>query len=122
MEQPGQAVWFIGDLDDPWVVEIADALPAVTNRFACRGDVPDGLLDMASPPTTLVLHRAVLTRHDAERVAKSRSSHSPAPRVVLCFGSHVRPDDLVSGADLTDAAVSEATASETLSAQGFARR
>jgi hypothetical protein len=114
VDHTSPSVWFVGDLDDPWVVSIADALPTVTHCFSCPAELPDGLLDTAGAPEVLVLHRAVLTGHDAERIARFRSSQSPAPRVVLCFGPHVRHDDLMAWAELVDATVPEATASETL--------
>ena len=27
-------VWFVGDLDDPWVASLADALPAAARRIS----------------------------------------------------------------------------------------
>ena len=110
----GRSVWFVGDLDDPWVVAIADALPSRALRFACPGDLPDGLLDSADLPSTLVLHRAVLTGHDAERLRRLRVSQSPSPRVVLCYGPHTRHVDLEAWGELVDVAIPEATASETV--------
>ena len=42
MDESGPAIWFIGDLDDPWVVAIADALPTAGGllRVDCRGELP----------------------------------------------------------------------------------
>ena len=109
----GRSVWFVGDLDDPWVAMISEALPAATRRVRCPGDLPEALADPATAPAVLVLHRAVLTRIDAERLARLRSGRTP-PRVVLCHGPHVRYADLDRWADLFDATVPEATACETI--------
>jgi hypothetical protein len=114
------SVWFVGDIDDPWVAAVADALtppspaPFTVRRFSCPGDLSDGLLDAPRPPDVLVLHRAVLTRHDAERLARFRAARTPPPRVVLCFGPYVRHGDLERWAPLFEAAVPEATAVETI--------
>lgn len=109
----GRSVWFAGDLDDPWVTAIADALPAGAVRVPCPGDLPEALADPASAPEVLILHRAVLTRHDAERLTRLRSGPTP-PRVVLCHGPHVRYADLDRWAALFDATVPEATAREVI--------
>jgi hypothetical protein len=109
---PGRSVWFVGDLDDPWVAAIADALPPTTLRFAAAGDLPETLLDVAEPPSTLVLHRAVLTRHDFERLRRLRARRTT--RVVLCLGPHTRHHDLEQWSELVDVAISEATANETI--------
>ena len=114
-ESPAVPVWFVGDLDDPWVAAIADALPATAQerRITCPGDLPEALFDRPEPPATLVLHRSVLTRTDAECLARLRARRTP-PRVVLCVGSHVRHVDLERWAPLVDAVVPEATARETI--------
>jgi hypothetical protein len=64
----------------------------------------------------VVLHRALLTATDAERLARLRSAVATAPRVVLCVGPHVRYADLErwSALGLVDAAVPEATARDTI--------
>ena len=41
MNAADHPVWFVGDLDDPWVASLADALPAGARRIACAGDLPD---------------------------------------------------------------------------------
>src|SRR5262245_39117173 len=83
-------VWLVGDLDDAWVVSIAGALTESVARFHCPGDLPEGFSTPAATgvPSVVVLHRQVLTRHDAERVARLRAGRVPPPRVVLCFGPH----------------------------------
>ncbi|MEJ7639100.1 MAG: hypothetical protein WKF75_14290 [Singulisphaera sp.] len=52
MNDPGRSVWFVGDLDDPWVAAIADAAAEVAHEDA--GDLPDEWLDATSALGTLV--------------------------------------------------------------------
>ena len=114
---PGRPVRFVGDLDDPWVVSIADALAGSTLRRHCPGDLPDGFADSAvagEPPGVVVLHRSVLTRHDAAQVARLRAGRLPPQRVVLCFGPHTRHVELERWSALVDAALPEATARDTI--------
>lgn len=123
MEEPdrdpkaGRPVRFVGDLDDPWVVSIADALPDWTARRHFPGDLPDGFADPSIPgesPGVVVLHRAVLTTHDAEQVACLRAGREPPLRVVLCFGPHTRHVELERWSVLVDASLPEATARDTI--------
>jgi CheY-like chemotaxis protein len=107
-------VWFLGDLDDPWVAAIAGTLPAAVERINCPGELPDDLAAGGALPSALVLHRAVLTGRDAAWLARLRGSRTPTPRVVLCHGPHVRYADLQRWADLYDAAVPEGTARDTV--------
>jgi hypothetical protein len=121
-------VWFLGNLDDPWVASLADALPAGSRLFDSAGDVPDDWPEAANAqrpaPAAIVLHRANLSPHDAERLARLRFGMNPgravgsagAPRVILCFGPHVRHAELErwSAQGLVDAIVPEATARDTI--------
>jgi hypothetical protein len=121
-------VWFLGDLDDPWVASLADSMPAGSRLFDSAGDVPDDWPEAAHalnpPPLAIVLHRANLSPHDAERLARLRFGRKPgraggsvpAPRVILCFGPHVRHAELErwSAQGLVDAIVPDATARDTL--------
>jgi CheY-like chemotaxis protein len=113
-----RSVWFVGDLDDPWVASIAEALPAGSRRIACGGDLPDDwpVIDAADVPRVVVLHRALLTPYDAERVMRLRSGVAPAPRVVLCVGPHARHVDLErwTTRGIIDVVVPEATARDTI--------
>ena len=113
---PPPDLWFLGDLNDPWVAEIADALPAVTSRVDCPGDLPDTAFGPSTPGPAgvLVLHRSVLGRHDVERLKALRSARTPSPRVILCYGPHVRYDDLIRWGHLFDVALPEATARDTI--------
>ena len=118
MSAADRSVWFVGDLDDPWVASLADALPAGSRRFACPGDLPEEWLetDPRSGPRVVVLHRARLTPTDADRLARLRARGTPAPRVVLCVGPHVRHAELErwSTRGILDAVVPEATAGDTI--------
>ncbi|MFO0950417.1 MAG: hypothetical protein U0835_04560 [Isosphaeraceae bacterium] len=120
------SIWFVGDLADPWVSAIGDAVasgsggvraPVSFRRVDCPGDLPDTLLDPSSGPDVLVLHRSVLTRHDADRLAFYRTGRPRPPRVVLCHGPHARHRDLEIWANLVDSVVPEATARETIARQ-----
>lgn len=113
---PGPQVWFLGDLDDPWVVALAESLPPPwpSRRVHCPADLPDDPFGTLGPPETMVLHRAVLTGHDAERVSRWRGSRTPPPRILLCFGPHARGVDLDRWSGLVDLAVPEATALDSI--------
>src|SRR4051794_28498005 len=117
MGTSGQSVWFVGDLDDPWVASIADALPGGSRRIACPGDLPDPWpLLVDDRPRAVVLHRAILTSYDLDRLAALRSRLAPTTRVILCVGPHVRHVDLerwvVLG--LVDSVIHEAIARDTI--------
>lgn len=114
MNDLGRSVWFVGDLDDPWVATIADLLPQGVARRMCAGDLPDEWLDSVAVPGTLFLHRALLTPHDAEWLAALRSGRDHPPRVVLCVGPHARHAELERWALLVDEVVPEATARDTI--------
>ncbi len=114
-----RATWFAGDLDDPWVVEIADALPRDTLRFDCPADLPETWPTDRAPPMALVLHRSTLSVTDAQRVARLRSRAERMPRVVLCVGPHARYVDVECWSRLVDAVIPEATASEIIRRQAL---
>jgi hypothetical protein len=116
MNAADRSVWFVGDLDDPWVGSIADALPANTRRIACAGDLPD---DWPGSARVVVLHRAHLTPLDADRVARLRAGVGPTPRVVLCVGPNVRHADLERwvARGIIDGVLPEATARDTIARQ-----
>lgn len=105
---------FVGDLDDPWVRAIADALPENTARFACSGDLPATFPEDAAAVGTLVLHRAHLSLGDCERVRRLRTRRGTSVRIVLCVGPHARYRELERWNPLVDAILHEATARETV--------
>jgi CheY-like chemotaxis protein len=114
------SVWFVGDLDDPWVASIAEALPAGSRRIACNHDLPDDWPAASSrvlgAPRVIVLHRALLGPCDADRLARLRTVVMPSPRVILCVGPHARHFELERwmARGLIDAVIPEAIARETL--------
>jgi len=114
MEGPDRPIWFAGDLDDPWVAAIAEALPRAARRLDCPDDLPDPWPADGPGPGVVVLHRPTLTATDALRLARLRNRPGPTPRVVLCFGPHARHADLERWARMLDAAIPEATARETV--------
>jgi hypothetical protein len=114
MNAPDGPVWFVGDLDDPWVGAIADAVPGGVLRHSCAGELPECLFRNLPPPRALVLHRAALSSRDAGWLARLRGGPTVAPRVILCVGPHARHADLERWSSLLDVVVPEATARETI--------
>jgi hypothetical protein len=111
-------VWFVGDLDDPWVVSIADALPGASElyRVNCPGDLPDGLFHRTAHPRLIILHRHRLASHDLERMKAWRDPKAAAapPALFLCISPYVRFAELDRWARLVDLVVSEAVAADVL--------
>jgi CheY-like chemotaxis protein len=109
-----RATWFAGDLSDPWVVEIAEALPRDSLRLDCPDDLPEFWPIDRPSPFALVLHRSKLTPTDAQRVARLRSRADRTPRVVLCVSPHARYVDVERWSRLVDAVIPEAIARDTV--------
>jgi hypothetical protein len=124
MDMANRPVWFVGDLADPWVASLADALPAGSCLFNAAGDFTDGwpeaALENGPPPCAVVVHRTSLGARVAERLVRLRASTSSstgvAPRLILCVGPHVRHAELErwSARGVVDAIVPEATARDTI--------
>jgi len=128
MDPHRAAIVFIGDLGDPWVAEIAQALPAAPgiDQVDCPGDLPEIPLDPRQPPRLIVVHRHRLTGADVRRLREwrqpppSRSegdghlARQIPPAVFLCVSPFVRYDELVRSGGLVDLVVSEAEAAEIL--------
>jgi hypothetical protein len=118
MDETDGAIWFFGDLNDPWVVAIADALPAPHGvvRMDCPGESLKQPFDAHQPPRLIVVHRQRLAAGDADRFKEWRTQigtvHSPA--LILCVGPFVRYEELERYSGLVDLVLSEATASEVL--------
>jgi hypothetical protein len=113
---PG-AIGFIGDLDDPWIAAIADALSTarVVHRLDCAGSLPDRPFEQVQPPRAIVVHRHKLSVRDAERLDEWRArGGEAAPRLVLCISPYVRYAELERWSGLVDFVVSEATAADVL--------
>lgn len=116
MIEPDTSTWFAGDLDDPWVADIADALPRGSRRFSCPGELPE-TWPAGLGPRVLVLHRANLTATDAQRLARLRARGASPPRVILCAGQYVRYHQWERWGPLVDVVLPEATAAETVARQ-----
>jgi CheY-like chemotaxis protein len=120
MEGPDRSPWFAGDLDDPWVVAIADALPRAF-RLDCPGDLPDSWPVAGRTPAAVVVHRSTLIAADALRLGRLRARWAPAPRLILCVGPHARYADVERWARLVDAVIPEATAPDSVGRQARER-
>ena len=115
MEGRPASAWFVGDLGDPWVLSIAEALPREVRWISCPEDLPsDWLSGEVVPPETLVLHRSILQATDCQRLARLVSRIETPVHVVLCPGPFVRYADLTRWSRLFDEVVPEATAAETI--------
>lgn len=114
VEGAALAPGFLGDLDDPWVRGIADALPPNAVQVPCAGELPASWPERLAAVGTLVLHRAHLSAGDCERLRRFRNREGTAPRIVLCVGPHARYRELERWNPLVDAILHEATARETV--------
>jgi CheY-like chemotaxis protein len=120
MQGSDRATWFAGDLSDPWVVEIADALPRGSLRIDCPDDLPETWPIDRPAPLALILHRSKLTPTDAQRLARLKARSERPIRVVLCVGPHARYVDVERWSRLVDVVLPEATACETVQRQALA--
>jgi hypothetical protein len=118
MNPSGGAVWFVGDLSDPWVAAIADACRQAPGlvEINCLGDLPDTSNAPSQPPRLIVIHCPRLTSADAERLKRFRDqgASSTAPAIILCIGPYVRYEELERWSALADVVLSEATAPDVL--------
>ncbi len=113
-----EPVGFIGELDDPWIAAVADAIAAgrTVHRLDCAGALPERPFAEASPPPrTVVIHRHHLTDGDAAQLDAWRArSRETRLRLVLCVSPYVRYAELERWSPLVDMVVSEAIAAEVL--------
>lgn len=116
MDAPGAATdtLFVGDLDDPWIAEIAAALPAGAIVWNGPEDLGDSLSRPGADARTLVLQRAVLGQRDREQVAAWKEAATGERRVLLIVGPHSRYHQVERWATLADVVLAEATAVETI--------
>jgi hypothetical protein len=119
MDGSAAAIWFVGDLSDPWVATIADALPASHGivRIDSAGELPPGrTLDLDPKPRLIVVHRRTLAPRDADWLKEWRPQGGGAssPALVLCVGPYVRYEELERYSGLVDLVLSEATAADVL--------
>ena len=119
MDATGPTIRFVGDLGDPWVMEILGSISDLSEVHAvmCAGEVPDRLFEPDQPPRLLIVHRTRLSQADTARIEQWRSVPrvNALPRVILCFSPYVRYAELERCSRGVDLAISEATAVETLS-------
>ncbi len=115
MDEPSASptVVMAGDLGDPWVVDLASAIPGHPLLLNVPGDLPDSWPEAARGARILVLHRAFLTAGDAERLARDRRA-GLFPRVILCVGPHARYHHVQRWSERVDVILPEATASEVI--------
>jgi hypothetical protein len=118
MDSTEDALWFMGDLSDPWVVSIAEALARCAGivQVHCPGDLPDRPFDDGRPPRLIVIHRHRFTAVDAQRLKEYRVCPSTvdAPAILLCVSPYVRYEELERWSELADLVISEATAADVL--------
>lgn len=112
-----RAVWFLGDLDDPWVKSILASVSREhdVRAISCAGDLPERPFDDHQPPTVIILHRCRVSGADLARLEGWRADgRSSGARLILCFSSYVRYEELERCGRLVDVMIGEATAAETL--------
>jgi hypothetical protein len=112
------ALWFVGDLSDPWVVSIAEVLARCTSivQVHCAGELPECPYDVARPPRLVIVHRQRLTAADAQRLKGYRDPKPPAaaPAIILCVSPYVRYAELERWSGLASHVLFEATAGDVL--------
>lgn len=107
----------IGDLEDPWVAAIAQALAAGrrVHRVRCAGPLPDAPFAGLPFPRAVLIHRHHLGSADVERIGAWRAvAADPSPELILAISPYVRYEELERCSGLVDLVVSEAVASDTL--------
>jgi CheY-like chemotaxis protein len=118
MDSADDALWFMGDLSDPWVVMIAGELARCTRivQVHCPGELSERPFDGDCPPRMIVIHRHRFTAVDAERLKNYRDAPADAagPAIFLCISPFVRYEELERWSGLADLVISEATAAEIL--------
>ena len=80
MDSTDDALWFMGDLSDPWVVSIAEALARCAGivQVHCPGDLPDRPFESRSA-AALDCHSPAPV-HGRRRPASRRVSRLPGRR------------------------------------------
>jgi CheY-like chemotaxis protein len=113
-----EAVGFVGDLSDPWVVSIAGELAryAEVVQVHAPGELPEWPFDDGFRPSILVIHRNRVSAADGRRLSdyRGQADSSKATEIVLCVSPFVRYETLERWASLADSVISEATAADTL--------
>ncbi|WP_169974766.1 hypothetical protein [Tautonia rosea] len=104
-------VAFSGDLTDPWVAALRNAIHETSTPI-------DGVVlpqDWSPSPflSVLVLHRGTLSVAEADRLRRLRES-DPSLRVILVVGPHARYHQIMVWSGIVDVLLPEATACETI--------
>ena len=110
-------IGFIGDLDDPWVVAIAEALAAgrPVHLASGSGPLPDRPPGEAASLRAVVIHRHRLGAADAGRLEEWRARAGDAALdLILALSPYVRYEELERWSCLVDVVVSEAVARDIL--------
>jgi hypothetical protein len=112
------SVGFLGDLDDPWVAAIADALPAelTIERVPCAGDVPEEPFPRSQLPRFIIVHRHWLNAQDRARIKRWKEQPEPErnPTIILCISPYVRYEDTERMLGVVDHVIPEGTAADIL--------
>ncbi len=91
MSQVNPRALFLGDLEDPWVQDLARALPPWVPCFSNSGDTwPDAWPSEVKKPEIVILQRSALIEPDRDQLARLRASAADALTLVLVVGDHVR--------------------------------
>lgn len=115
MDGLGSSVLFVGDLSDPWVAELAGAIPGERTRLAAIGEeLPKAWPELAGRDASLILHRPIPSRRDLERLRRLREGPAGPTLVVLCYGSHARYHQIEPWVPHVEATLPEATAAEVI--------
>jgi hypothetical protein len=119
MDESHAAIWFLGDLSDPWVASIADALPVahgVVRIDSSNEPFPGRPFARDRPPRLIVVHRQTLGPPDAEWLKEWRTQgvSATSPAIILCVGPYVRYEELERYSGLVDLVLSEATTADVL--------
>ena len=118
MDPTESLIHFLGDLSDPWIAAIADALPSSISvrRIDCPADVPDHPFQPGRPPRLVVVHRQHWTASDARRFKSWREPRpsGAGPTLYLCFSPYFRHEELERLLPLFDQTVPEAIAADVL--------
>jgi CheY-like chemotaxis protein len=111
------AVGFIGDLDDPWIARVADAISAgrLVHRLNCAGPLPHWPFESPRLPRAVIIHRHSLGAADSDRLRDWRAAAGESTYdLILCVSPYVRYEELERWSGLVDLVISEAIAEEVL--------
>jgi hypothetical protein len=115
---PDKMALFVGDLDDPWVMEIVEAISriVVVNTIMADDAFPVRIWEDDEAPPLVILHRSRLSSSDLARIAgwRQTSSSNHLPPIILCYSPYMRNGTLERCSQVVDRMVPEATAIDIL--------